>query len=114
MLPGFRERTLERRGLRLRYYVRGAGPPLLLVHGFGGSAWTFCELAPLLVGGRRVLIPDLPGHGGSAALPAAPSLAAYAEALVTLCHEERVERADVVGHSLGGPLALRLAVRRPA
>jgi pimeloyl-ACP methyl ester carboxylesterase len=116
MLAGFAERRLERRGIRLRFYVGGdgSGPPLLLVHGFGGTAWTFCELAPLLAARRRVLIPDLPGHGGSAPLAAAPNLAAYADALVTLCHEDGVEHVDVVGHSLGGALALRLAVRRPA
>ena len=50
------------------------GPPLLLIHGYGGAAWNFAELAPLLPG-RRLLIPDLPGHGASAPLPATPTLA---------------------------------------
>jgi pimeloyl-ACP methyl ester carboxylesterase len=111
LLPGFAERHYERRGARIRVFAAGAGPPLLLVHGFGGAAWNFDELAPLLHG-RRLLIPDLPGHGGSAPLPA-PSLAAFADVLGDLLDAEGARQADVFGHSLGGVVALRLAARRP-
>src|SRR6266404_6280992 len=95
----------------MRLYAGGEGPPLLLVHGFGGAAWNFDELAPLLPG-RRLLIPDLPGHGGSTPLPA-PSLAGFADVLGDLLDAEGIEQADVFGHSLGGVVALRLAGRRP-
>ena len=87
----------------------GDGPPLLLIHGYGGAAWNFSELAPLLPG-RRLLIPDLPGHAGSGPLPASPTMAAYADAVAACLPEEPV---DVFGHSLGGAVALRLAERRP-
>ena len=112
LLPGLEERFYERRGVRLRAFVGGEGPPLLLVHGYGGAAWNFSELAPLL-GGRRLLIPDLPGHGASSALPAAAPLAAYADVVAALCEAEGVEEADVLGHSLGGVVGLRLAERHP-
>jgi pimeloyl-ACP methyl ester carboxylesterase len=109
LLPGLEERSIEYRGVRMRVWAGGsAGTPLLLLHGYGGAAWNFSELLPLL-GDRRVLIPDLPGHGGSAPLPAAPTLAAYADA-VAACVPETV---DVFGHSMGGVVALRLAERRP-
>jgi len=111
LLPGFEERHHERRGARIRLFAAGEGPPLLLVHGFGGAAWNFDELAPLLPG-RRLLIPDLPGHGGSAPLPA-PSLSAFADVLGDVLDAEGVEQADVFGHSLGGVVALRLAARHP-
>lgn len=108
-LPGFEERFAEARGCRLRYLVAGAGEPLLLVHGLGGAASNWLALAPLLLPGRRVFVPELPGHGGSAPLPAAPSLNAYADRLALLLDGP----AAVVGHSLGGAIALRLAIRRP-
>ena len=112
-LPGFEERFLESRGGRLRYLAAGEGEPLLLVHGLGGAAANWVVLAPLLLPGRRLLVPDLPGHGGSSPLPAASSLQAYADRLALLLEHEGATPAAVVGHSLGGAIALRLAIRRP-
>ena len=108
-LPGFEERFADARGCRLRYLVAGEGEPLLLVHGLGGAAANWLALAPLLLPGRRLIVPELPGHGGSEPLPAAPSLSAYADRLALLLDEP----VAVVGHSLGGAISLRLAIRRP-
>jgi pimeloyl-ACP methyl ester carboxylesterase len=108
-LPGFEERFVELRGCRVRYLVAGAGKPLVLVHGLGGAAANWLALAPLLLAGRRLVVPELPGHGASEPLPAAPSLNAYADRIGLLLDEP----AAVVGHSLGGAIALRLAIRRP-
>src|ERR1043166_2163548 len=83
-LPGFEERFLDARGCRLRYLVAGEGEPLVLVHGLGGAASNWLALAPLLLPGRRVTVPELPGHGGSSPLPAAPSLNAYADRIALL------------------------------
>ncbi|HEY8844221.1 MAG TPA: hypothetical protein VIM23_09995, partial [Gaiellaceae bacterium] len=57
--PGFEERFAEVRGSRLRYLVCGEGEPLMLVHGLGGAASNWFALAPLLVPGRRVIVPEL-------------------------------------------------------
>ena len=110
---GFEERFLDARGCRLRYLVAGEGDPLVLVHGLGGAAANWLALAPLLLPGRRLIVPELPGHGGSSALPAAPSLSPYADRLGLLLDHEGAAPAAVVGHSLGGAVALRLALRRP-
>jgi pimeloyl-ACP methyl ester carboxylesterase len=108
LLPGLEERHFEARGARIRAFVGGEGPSLLLVHGFGGAAWNFTEMQPLLAG-RRLIVPDLPGHGGSTPLPAAATLRGFADALVPLLDGP----VDVFGHSLGGVVALRLAERHP-
>jgi 3-oxoadipate enol-lactonase len=108
LLAGLEERLYERRGALIRTFEGGEGPPLLLVHGFGGAAWNFSELAPLLPG-KRLIIPDLPGHGGSSPLPA-PTLAGFADVLAQLLDGP----VDVLGHSLGGVVALRLAERHPS
>jgi 3-oxoadipate enol-lactonase len=113
LLPGFEERRADVRAARMRYFVGGEGAPLVLVHGLSGSAMNFAELAPLLARRRRVLVPDLPGHGGSAPLPAAPSLNAYADRVRHLAALEGMLPAPLVGHSLGGSIALRTALRWP-
>ena len=111
LLPGFEERSADVRGVRMRYFVGGDGPPLVLVHGLSGAATNWCELAPLLVRERRVLIPELPGHGGSAPLPAAPSLNGYADRIRHVAELEGMLPAPFVGHSLGGSITLRAAIR---
>src|SRR5436309_4829166 len=112
-LPGLEERFAEIKGVRMRYFIGGAGPPLVLVHGLGGSAWNWTELAPLLARRHRVLVPDLPGHGGSSALPAVSGLEPYADRVALVAEREQMLPAPVVGHSLGGMVVLRLALRRP-
>ena len=78
-LPALEERFAELKGSRMRYFVGGEGPPLILVHGLGGAAANWTELAPLLVPNHRLLVPDLPGHGGSEALPAVSGLEPFAD-----------------------------------
>ena len=109
LLPGLEERVETVRGLRIRVFRRsGEGLPLLLLHGFGGAAWNWSEVVPLL-GGRPLVVPDLPGHAGSDPLPAARSLAPFADVVAGLL----AGAAGVVGHSMGAVVALRLAERRP-
>jgi pimeloyl-ACP methyl ester carboxylesterase len=112
-LAGLEERWATVRGARVRYFVGGRGPSLVLVHGLGGAASNWVELAPLLARRRRLLVPDLPGHSGSAPLPAAPTLSAFADCVAEVAEREAMLPAPLVGHSMGGLVALRLALRRP-
>src|SRR5690348_14027932 len=92
------ECVAEVHGTRLRYFAAGEGEPLVLVHGLGGSAGNWIALAPLLPG-RRLLVPELPGHGGSEPLAAAPSLNAFADRIALLLQHEGIPSAAMVGHS---------------
>ncbi len=108
-LEGFDERELEWRGTRLRYAVGGEGTPLVLVHGLGGTIENWCALAPPLAARHRVVVPDLPGHGGSAPLSEARDVDALAEAVLGVVAAEDVRDAVWIGHSLGGVVGLRAA-----
>jgi pimeloyl-ACP methyl ester carboxylesterase len=110
---GFESRELRHGASTVRYLVGGAGPPLVLVHGLGGAAANWRLLAPALAAERRVIVPELPGHGGSGALPAALTLDPFAEAVLAVLEHEDALPAPWVGHSLGGLVGVRAAVRRP-
>lgn len=112
-LPGFEERYADVKAVRMRYLIGGSGSPVVLVHGLGGAASNWIEIAPRLAERHRVLVPDLPGHGGSSPLPAAPNLDAYADRVALVAEREGMLPAVLVGHSLGGVVGLRLALRRP-
>jgi pimeloyl-ACP methyl ester carboxylesterase len=113
LLRGFEPRVADVGGVRTRYFVGGEGPPLVIVHGLGGAAVNFTLLAPLLARHHRVLIPDLPGHGRSEPLERAEDLTAYADHVAAVAELEGMFPAPVVGYSMGGVIALRLAVSRP-
>jgi pimeloyl-ACP methyl ester carboxylesterase len=109
-LPGFREHHTEVRGTRLRWFEAGSGTCVALLHGFGGAASNWALVAPPLAERWRVLVPELPGHGGSSALPAPPErLDPYADRMAALLDGPVV----LVGHSLGAVVALRMALRHP-
>ena len=109
-LPGFVERATDARGVRIRTFEAGSGPTIALLHGLGGAASNWTLVAPPLAERFHVLVPDLPGHGGSSALPApVETLDPYADRIGSLLPEPAV----LVGHSLGAVVALRLAARRP-
>jgi len=112
-LPGLEERFAELKGVRMRYFVGGAGPPLILVHGLGGAAANWTGLVPRLMRRHRLLVPDLPGHGGSTALPAVAGLEPFADRVALVAEREGMLPAPVVGHSLGGMVVLRMALRQP-
>ena len=109
-VPPLEERTAEIKDVRLRYYVGGAGPPLILVHGLGGAASNWSGVVARLHDRFRLLVPDLPGHAGSTAFPAVTSLDPYADRLARLAEREKMDRPAVAGHSMGGLIGLRKAV----
>jgi pimeloyl-ACP methyl ester carboxylesterase len=113
-LDGLEPRELIVGGSRIRYLTGGTGPPLLLVHGLGGMATNWRLVAPALSRERRLLIPDLPGHGHSEPLrERRRTLDPFAEAVLAVAEAEDALPAPFVGHSLGGLVSLHAAARRP-
>jgi pyruvate dehydrogenase E2 component (dihydrolipoamide acetyltransferase) len=110
-------RTVEVDGRRLRYLVRGsedaAGPPLVLLHGFGGDLNNWLFNSDKLAESRRVYALDLPGHGESAKDVGAGDLAMFAGTLGGFLDSVEADRAHLVGHSMGGAVALRYALDHP-
>ncbi len=103
--------------LTIRYLQTGDGHeerPFVLVHGFGGDLNNWLFVQPLLSERARVIALDLPGHGGSAKRVGAGDLSALAGAVLGFLRAIDVPKAHLVGHSLGGAVALRLALDHPA
>lgn len=98
---------LDRTGLDVRVLGHGSGPPLILLHGVSSSAAAWAPLFPVLAG-RRLLAVDLPGHGLSDPAVYRPGyVRGHARQLIDdLLDALELDRAPVVGHSLGGMFAL--------
>jgi pimeloyl-ACP methyl ester carboxylesterase len=97
-------------GRRVQFVDAGSGPPLLFVHGLGASWQAWYANLPDLAEDHRVVAVDLPGFGGSEALPASSNLREYVEAVAGVLDWLEIDRALTIGHSLGGLIAQRLAV----
>jgi len=106
------ERFLER-PRRLRYLIGGSGPPLLLCHGFTGSAENFETWADELSRRRTLVIPDLPGCGESLPLAGRHTCAALARSLEPLIASLELTRFDLGGLCLGAGVAFELLARHP-
>lgn len=109
------ERTLTVAGRSIRCLSMGAeGHPVVLVHGFGGDLGSFLFTQPALAEVAQVHAFDLPGHGGSAKDVGAGDLAVLVDTLAGVLDALELESAHLVGHSLGGAVALSLAAAAPA
>jgi pimeloyl-ACP methyl ester carboxylesterase len=107
------EREIEVEGLPTRYLTAGEGSPLLLLHGVGDNALDWRWVMPALARTYQVYAPDLPGSGGSAKPPADYSLTFFTRFVGAFLDALGVDRAVVVGNSLGGLLGLHLALAEP-
>ena len=100
-------------GHRVSYRVAGEGPVILLIHGITGDSRQWNEIIPQLADRYTVLAPDLLGHGQSAKPRGDYSLGAYAASLRDLLIVLGHRRATVVGHSLGGGIAMQFSYEYP-
>ncbi|MFJ6080855.1 alpha/beta fold hydrolase [Streptomyces sp. NPDC092369] len=100
-------------GYRRAFRMAGEGPVLVLIHGIGDSSATWTELIPDLARTHTVIAPDLLGHGASDKPRADYSVAAYANGVRDLLTALGIESATLVGHSLGGGVAMQFAYQFP-
>jgi pyruvate dehydrogenase E2 component (dihydrolipoamide acetyltransferase) len=114
-LAGVSEQFREAGGIRFRYLEGGnpAGAPVLFLHGWPTWAEVWLPVASMLPQDRRWIALDLPNHGKSDALKGKTSLTTMKAAVVAFFDELKLERAAVVGCSIGGTLAVMLAIARP-
>lgn len=106
-------RTLTVDGVTLAFDDEGAGPPVVCLHAIGHGAGDFARLRAHLRGRHRVLALDWPGQGASVPDHRPASAARYTELLERFLDVAGVERAVVVGNSIGGAVAIRYAAAHP-
>ena len=103
-------------GLLLRVDTTGTGPPLLLLHGFTGSSANWTPLRAAFNVAHTTIAVDLPGHGRSSS-PSDPmryALARFADDVVRVLDALDLDRVALLGYSMGGRAALRIALAHPA
>lgn len=118
LFPGFDLDTIEAAGITFRLRRGGNGPPVLLLHGHPQTHVMWHRVAPALAAHFTLIVPDLPGYGGSSAAPTRAgheqaSKRVLAAQLLALMQGLGHQRFAVVGHDRGGRVAYRMALDHP-
>jgi pimeloyl-ACP methyl ester carboxylesterase len=109
----FEEWQITLHGRRVIYRIAGSGPPVVLIHGMLNSSSHWQSVAMELARDHTVIAPDLIGHGDSAAPRGDYSLGAHAASIRDLLAAIGIDRASIVGHSLGGGVAMQFFYQFP-
>lgn len=104
---------LDINGVTVNCEVAGQGPPLLLLHGWGGRAGSMQPIANALSDMRTAYSVDFPGFGESSPPPQPWSVTEYTDCLIAFMEKAGIGRADIVAHSFGGRVTLLLASAHP-
>src|SRR6266566_3252387 len=100
-------------GINLYYEIHGTGRPMVALHGGLGSTEMFDAVMPQLAAHHQVIVVDLQGHGRTADIDRPIDIRLMADDIAALIDHLKLAKPDVVGYSLGGGVALQLAVRQP-
>jgi pimeloyl-ACP methyl ester carboxylesterase len=112
-MSSFEAWQIELHGHRVIYRMAGSGPPVVLIHGMVNSSRHWEDVALRLAEDHTVIAPDLIGHGDSATPGGDYSLGAHAAAIRDLLAVIGIDRATIVGHSLGGGVAMQFFYQFP-
>jgi pimeloyl-ACP methyl ester carboxylesterase len=100
-------------GLKLYYQISGVGRPLILMHGGVSASETFEPIRPALAKDRQVISVHLQGHGKTLDIDRPLSFEMMADDIAELIEHLDIEKADILGYSLGGGVALQTTIRHP-
>src|SRR5215212_8568516 len=100
-------------GLNIYYEIHGTGRPLVVLHGAYMTIETMGEIVPSLAETRQVIAVELQGHGHTAGIDRPITYEGMADDTAALLRHLGIEEADVFGYSMGGGVALQVAVRHP-
>ncbi|MBK5293133.1 MAG: alpha/beta hydrolase [Acidobacteriia bacterium] len=100
-------------GLSIRYKSAGAGPPVLLLHGWGASMETFEPLFQALSHAFRAVVLDLPGHGQSSLPPQPWHVSNYLDLVLKFMDATGLDQPHILAHSFGGRITIKLASAHP-
>ncbi|SHF42826.1 alpha/beta fold hydrolase [Pedobacter caeni] len=100
-------------GIQMYYEISGKGEPLVLLHGGLGSTGMFNSILPALIADRQVIAVDLYGHGRTALVNRPMTMKDMANDVSGLLQKLGLKKADILGYSMGGGVALQLAFQHP-
>ncbi|OGN98130.1 MAG: hypothetical protein A2Y89_07110 [Chloroflexi bacterium RBG_13_51_18] len=112
-MNSIKSKTIKVDGLNVHYYTAGQGEPLVVIHGGGGDARTWWRNIRELSGKYTVYAPDLPGYGGSQPLGGKYYVPELSEFVEKFTRSLGLEKFSIMGHSLGGGVALDYALKFP-
>ncbi|GAB5539696.1 MAG: alpha/beta hydrolase [Salibacteraceae bacterium] len=101
------------KGVDILFETHGKGPATVLIHGFLESKWMWKEFVPVLAQRNRIVLIDLPGHGQSDNIGYVHQMSEMAECVKSVLDSLKVRKATLVGHSMGGYVALAFAEMFP-
>lgn len=101
--------TVHVNGIRLTYERRGTGTPMVLLHGYPLDHQIWDDVVPLLADTFELIVPDLRGFGGSSTVDSFSAMEDYAADVTALLDHLEIQKAAIVGHSMGGYVALAFA-----
>lgn len=107
------EKTLSHKKGRISYSIVGSGKPVMLIHGFAEDGRVWQQQLNQFGTDYQLIIPDLAGSGKSDFIPEIFSMDDHAEVLMQILNEEKISSATVIGHSMGGYIALAFAEKYP-
>ena len=107
------EKLFPYQNAKIYYRIEGNGRPVVLIHGFAEDGTIWNEQIDYLKKDFLLIIPDIPGSGGSSVISSQSTIDQYADCMKALLEAERITACSVIGHSMGGYITLAFAEKYP-